>query len=129
MLTKHSLFGNENKMTITSGFELESLNSQRFFAYSKGFTSNQSEADLYSSLTNTVLRYQIRLKRKNNGLYTATVSLPLFCISVMSFISIFVQSIQLSLLWLFFCLALLQLQNLRMSKLLPQDFNSEPFCS
>jgi len=43
MLTKHSLFGNENKMTITSGFEIESLNSQRFFAYSKGFTSNQSE--------------------------------------------------------------------------------------
>uniref|UniRef100_A0A1I8BAS2 Peptidase A1 domain-containing protein n=1 Tax=Meloidogyne hapla TaxID=6305 RepID=A0A1I8BAS2_MELHA len=46
----------------------------------------------------------------------------------MSFISVFVSSAQHSLFWLLFCLALLQIQNLKMSKFLPQDFNSEPKC-
>ncbi|KAF7627131.1 Peptidase A1 domain-containing protein [Meloidogyne graminicola] len=128
MLTKHSLFGNENKITMTSGFEIESLDSQRFFAYSKGFTLNQSEADLFSSLTNTVLRYQIHLKRRNNGIYLAIISLPIFCITIISFISVFIHSIHLSLICQFFCLAILQLQNLQISKFLPQDFDSEPLC-
>ena len=37
---------------------------------------------MFSSLTNTVLRFQICLSRRDNGLYVATVSLPLFSISV-----------------------------------------------
>uniref|UniRef100_A0A914I0Z1 Uncharacterized protein n=1 Tax=Globodera rostochiensis TaxID=31243 RepID=A0A914I0Z1_GLORO len=109
------------------------MNVQRFFAYGQFFTVNESVAAIFSNIANTVLRYEIRLQRHIGGVYTATVSMPIFCITVLAFVAMTESNARRSLLWLVIkikivCLILMLLQNDRMMQALPADFDSEPFC-
>ncbi|KAL3072927.1 hypothetical protein niasHS_017901 [Heterodera schachtii] len=74
--------------TIAGGFKLVGMNVQRFYAYGEFFTVNESVAALFSSIANTVLRYEICLQREVGGVYAATVSIPIFCITAMAFVAV-----------------------------------------
>uniref|UniRef100_A0A915D8G2 CRAL-TRIO domain-containing protein n=1 Tax=Ditylenchus dipsaci TaxID=166011 RepID=A0A915D8G2_9BILA len=126
-LSRESLFASNN-MTSTAGFRLTDLTAQRFYAYAKGFTLNESEAQANPMFTNTVVRFQLLLRR-NTGLYVANVSLPLFCCAIMTFMAALSQNIRLSIIWLAACLALQILANNRIMTFLPRDYDSEPFCT
>uniref|UniRef100_A0A914I2P3 Uncharacterized protein n=1 Tax=Globodera rostochiensis TaxID=31243 RepID=A0A914I2P3_GLORO len=76
------------------------MNVQRFFAYGQFFTVNESVAAIFSNIANTVLRYEIRLQRHIGGVYTATVSMPIFCITVLAFVAMTESNARRSLLWL-----------------------------
>ncbi|KAI1732200.1 neurotransmitter-gated ion-channel ligand binding domain-containing protein [Ditylenchus destructor] len=112
--------------TKTAGFILENLNAQRFYAYAKGFTTNESEAQPNSMLTNTVVRFQLLLRR-NPCLYFANVSLPFFCCAIMTFMAAVQQNIRISAVWLAVCLVLQIMANDRVIEFLPRDYDSEPF--
>ncbi|KAL3089675.1 hypothetical protein niasHT_020454 [Heterodera trifolii] len=130
--------------TIAGGFKLVGMNVQRFYAYGEFFTVNESVAALFSSIANTVLRYEICLQREVGGVYAATVSIPIFCITAMAFVAVTLPNVRISLLLLVFkiefifiyfffhfsiiSIILMLLQNDRMSKAIPADFDSEPFC-
>ncbi|KAL3100692.1 hypothetical protein niasHT_020971 [Heterodera trifolii] len=86
--------------TIAGGFKLVGMNVQRFYAYGEFFTVNESVAALFSSIANTVLRYEICLQREVGGVYAATVSIPIFCITAMAFVAVTLPNVRISLLLL-----------------------------
>ncbi|KAL3121728.1 hypothetical protein niasHT_003519 [Heterodera trifolii] len=88
--------------TIAGGFKLVGMNVQRFYAYGEFFTVNESVAALFSSIANTVLRYEICLQREVGGVYAATVSIPIFCITAMAFVAVTLPNARISLLLLSF---------------------------
>lgn len=123
-----SMFSGSNA-TSAVGYDVVDLAADRFFMF-RGLVVNESwtRSRLASLYTNSVLRYQVFLRR-NAGPYLLQVALPLYSLMLVVFIgAVGLQDFALSAMWLAFCL-LLQLLDLdRMMQLLPKDYDSEPFC-